>query len=161
MEKVITDWVKKVSERRDKLGGFQICPFAKKAFEDKKVFIYEINEEPETYILSYIKTFNSIYDFELIIFVNTINKFTNDELLDLISKLQAKRDDLIFLKDHPADPGFINGVNTGNGHYPIILAQPKDKLLSARESLKKTKYYDNWSEEYKNEIWNYGEKANT
>ena len=91
----------------------------------KKVFVKTINTNDETYILNYLGT---IYYFELIIFVDSEEKITNSELLDLISKLQAKRDDLIFLKDHPEDPGFINGVNTGNGRYPIILAQPRNKL---------------------------------
>ena len=158
MEKELIDWIKRISEKRDELGGFSICPFAKKAFAEKKVFWTTISDNNEAYILNYIDT---IYDFEVVIFFDIDKKLSNAELIDLISKLQAKRDDLIFLKDHPEDPGFINGVNTGNGQYPIILAQPRNKLMLARDALKKTKYYDYWSEEYKNEIWKYGEKANT
>ena len=46
------------------------------------------------------------------------------------------------MKDHPDDPGFINGINTSNQVYPVILAQPKSSLNDAREALKRTKYYD-------------------
>jgi hypothetical protein len=48
---------------------------------------------------------------------------------------------------------------TGNGEYPVILVQPKNKLLEARSSLEKTNYYSYWSEEYKKEIWSYGDES--
>jgi len=154
LEKNIIEWVNRISEKRNELGGFSICPFAKKALEDKKVFWSYIGQyEPETYIMRYIET---LQDYEIVIFFNNEKNLTNDDLLRIIKKLQKKMENVIFLKDHPDDPGFINGLNTGNQKFPVILAQPKDKLIDAREKLKKTKYYDYWSEEYKNEIWNYG-----
>ena len=153
MEENLIEWVKRVSERKDEIGGYSICPFAKKAVEEKKVFWSTIAYECESYILRYIE---STSNFELIVFYNTSKNLTDEDLLNLISKLQSKRPDLIFLKDHPDNPGFINGLNTGNNEYPVILVQPKDKLLEARNKLLKTKYYDYWSEDYKNEILGYG-----
>ena len=153
MEENLIKWVERISKAKSELGGFNICPFAKKALEEKKVFWSNIAYECESYILRYIE---STSDFEIIVFYNLSKNLTDKDLLNLISKLQSKRPDLIFLKDHPNNPGFINGLNTGNGEYPLILVQPRNKLEEARNKLLKTKYYDYWSEEYKNEILNYG-----
>ena len=153
MEKDLINWVKRISEKKDELGGFSVCPFAKKALEEKKVFWSYIGEECEAYILRYIEM---TPDFEVIVFYNLKKNLTDENLKSIISSLQSKRNDMIFLKDHPDNPGFINGVNTSNGEYPTILVQPRDKLDEARSKLMKTKYYDYWSEDYKKEILNYG-----
>lgn len=156
MEKDLINWIKRLSEKRDELGGFSICPFAKKAFEEKKVFWSYIGQESVAYILRYIEATPD--DFEVIIFYNLSKNLTDEDLLSIIEKLQEKMPDMVFLKDHPDNPGFINGVNTSNGEYPIILVQPRNKLEEARSKLLNTKYYDSWSEEYKKEIFAYGSK---
>ena len=153
MEKDLISWIQRLSEQKDELGKFNICPFAKKALDDKKVFYTYIAYECESYILRYIE---STPDFEIVVFYNLIGNLTDEDLKNITSKLQSKRNDLIFLKDHPDNPGIINGVNTSNEKYPVILVQPRKSLEEAREKLKKTKYYDYWSEEYKNEILGYG-----
>jgi len=153
LEKDLITWVQRLSEKKSELGGFNVCPFAKKAMEDKKVFLSYIGFESESYILRYIE---STPDFEIIVFYNLIGNLDDEDLKNIISKLQSKRNDLIFLKDHPDNPGYINGVNTSNSKYPVILVQPRKSLEEAREKLKSTDYYDYWSEEYKNEIMGYG-----
>ena len=47
---------------------------------------------------------------------------------------------------------FIHGVQTNNGKYNLILAQPTQKLRKFRESLAKTEYYDLWDDDYLKEI---------
>jgi len=153
LEKNIIDWVNAISKSRKELGGFSVCPFAKKALNDKKVFWSYIGPEPEAYILRYIE---ATPDFEVIVFFNLGKSLTDDDLKSIISKLQAKRNDMIFLKDHPDNPGFISGVNTSNGEYPAVLVQPRAKLIEAREKLLRTDYYNYWSDEYKQEILGYG-----
>ena len=154
MEKNIIEWVKRLSQKRDELGGFAICPFAKKALNDKKIYWSFIGYEPNAYISKYMEMMNE--DYEVVIFFNLKKNLTNEDCLGIINTLNKKFPNVVFLKDHPDEPGFINGVNTCNGEYPIILAQPKDKLESARKTLEKKKYYDYWSEEYKKEILSYG-----
>jgi hypothetical protein len=155
LEKDLINWIQRISEKKDELGGFSICPFAKRALEEKKVFWSYIGQECVAYILRYIE---STTDFEVIIFYNLKKNLTDNDLKVIISKLQVKMPDLVFLKDHPDNPGFINGVNTSNNEYPTILVQPRNKLEEARNKLLKTKYYDYWSEEYKKEIFDYGSK---
>ena len=153
MEKDLIGWIKRLSESKTELGGFSICPFAKKALEEKKIFWSYIGYECESYILRYIEV---TPEFEVVAFFNLKGNLTDKDLLSIITKLQVKRPDMVFLKDHPDNPGFISGVNTSNGEYPVILVQPRDKLEEAREKLMKTNYYDYWSEDYKKEILNYG-----
>jgi hypothetical protein len=157
LEENIIAWVKRLSQKRDELGGFSICPFAKKALEDKKVFWSYIGYEVEDYISRYMEA--NTEDYEVIIFFNVTKNLTNQDCIDIIGRLNKSFSDIIFLKDHPSEPGFINGVSTGNEEYPIILAQPKGKLMVARNTLKKTKYYDYWEDEYKKEIWSYGDES--
>lgn len=155
MEENIIKWINIISENKDELNGFSVCPFAKKALQEEKIYISSIDDEPIFHIMKYIE---NLYDkeFEVIIFYNSNNSLTDSDLKIIINVLQKNMPDIIFLKDHPDNPGYIGGIHTGNGVYPIILAQPKEKLYKAREKLKNTKYYEMWSEEYKNEIWSYG-----
>ena len=157
MEKDVIEWVKRISEKRDELGGFNICLYAKAALEEKKVYWTYFGYEPEAYILKYIEATPS--DFEVIIFYDIKKTLTDDELISIISRLQEKLPSVVFLKDHPDNPGYINGVCTSNGEYPTILAQPRSKLVEAREKLRGTNYYKYWSDEYKKEIWSYGDES--
>ena len=156
MEKNLEEWVSRISKSEPELGGFNICPFAKAALVANKIYIGYIEYEIESYIEEYVK---SCDDFEVIVFFNLKNTLTDRDLLDTIASLQKKIPDMIFLKDHPDSPGTIGTINTSNGKYPVILVQPRDELLSAREKLKKTKYYDYWTEKYKTEIWSYGNES--
>ena len=153
MEKDLINWVQRISEKKDELGGFNVCPYAKSALEEKKVFWSYIGKECVAYILRYIET---TPDFEIIVFYNLKKDLTDEDLKSIITKLQSKRNDMIFLKDHPDNPGFINGVNTSNGKYPTILVNPRKNLEEAREKLMKSNYYDYWDEDYKKEILGYG-----
>jgi hypothetical protein len=154
LEKSINEWLERITQSKDELGGFAICPFAKKAMESNKIYFTTIGAEPVSCIRSYIEF--TPKDFEIIVFIDLLNRLTDDELLIIINECQQIYNDIIFLKDHPDNPGYINGIYTGNGVYPIILSQPRKKLEESRDKLKQTKYYDNWDDEYKKEIWSYG-----
>jgi len=156
LEKDLEEWIEKVIQPREEIGGIAICPFAKKGKENRKIFSTNIDQDPEAFMINYIQLTS---DFDLIVFYNHDCILTNDDLLRIIDNLQSFLPDMILLKDHPEKPGYINGVYTGNGKYPTILVQPRDKLNDAREKLKKTKYYDYWSEEYLKEIWSYGSES--
>jgi hypothetical protein len=153
MEKSIIDWVKYLTKKRDELGGFSICPFAKKALDDNKIKWTYIAFEPIDYISRYIESLDEEY--EVLLFINATKNLSDNDCIDIIKFLNDTFPDVVFLKDHPDTPGYINGVSTGNGEYPIILAQPRKALSDARNILTRTKYYDNWNEDYKKEIWSY------
>lgn len=156
MEKDLIEWLERISKPKDELGGFSVCPFAKKALEDKKVFWSYIGPEAESYILRYIE---ATPEFEVIAFFNLKCDLTFDDLYRIVQSLQSKRKDMIFLPDHPLNPGYIKSIETGNQRYPCILVQTRKSLEEARLKLKRTNYYDYWDEDYKKEIWGYGNES--
>ena len=68
------------------------------------------------------------------------------------ANLNRMSKDTIILMDHWKNPGFIDGVNTSNEQYVLFLIQDIKGLLKARDHLKSTSYYDNWTEEYYKKI---------
>ena len=96
MEENLIKWVKHISEKRDELGGFSVCPFAKKAMEDKKVFWSYINHKHdyfiEEHIISRIHELESAQDIEVVVFYNTDKNLTNADLIRIITKLNNKKE---------------------------------------------------------------------
>jgi hypothetical protein len=143
----IKDWIDRVIIRRPELKGMSVCPFAKKALKENTIFIFPFKNITDISI-----KINEIENFEIIIFYDENKTLSNNNLIEFANELNKNNTNLIFLKDHPDDPGYINGICTGNMHYPMILVQPKDSLLKARDILSKTMYYSFWTEEYKKQI---------
>jgi len=54
--------------------------------------------------------------------------------------------------DHPDHYNEIGGVRTNNEDYAMILIQDRDDLRKHSEILKKTTYYNFWSDDYYKEI---------
>lgn len=136
-EQHILHWIKEVSKIRPELNGFAICLFAAKS----KYKIIECS----------VKNLFIDDEYEVLIFI------VEDELsLDDINKWVGHYNSLFptwkFFEDCGSYDTFINGVQTNNGLYNLILGQPYKKLRRFREQLSKTGYYDLWNEDYLNEI---------
>lgn len=134
----IEDWVQRISKPTELLGGFSVCPFAKGAeYSVHKTDGSDISPPP--------------WDFELIIYQLPDN-YTIDEVNAIAAEYNKIYTDMVFLPDPKDKFTEINGVQTNNGEYNIILCQWRDKLDLARTKLKKTTYYTFWAEEYLKEI---------
>lgn len=132
----IVEWIKKVSEVRPELGGFSVCPFAKKAtYEILKIDIDKIHP---------------IDGFDVVIYI--INEDNLDTINEWVNYYNKEYKDWLFFEDCASYDTFINGVQTNNGKYNLILGQPKEKLRKFREILKKTNYYSYWDKDYYDEI---------
>lgn len=134
--KVIEEWIAKVSQSRPELGGFAVCPFASKAY-------YKIIE----CAVDNIEIFDG---YEVVIYVIDCDDL--DVINGWVEHYNNKYPDWLFFEDCATYDTFINGVQTNNGVYNLILGQPKEKLMKFREALKKTEYYSYWSPEYYDEI---------
>ena len=133
----ILQWIHKISEIRPELGGFAVCPYAKSAS-------YEI-------IDTHVREIRPFGSYDVIIFV------VEDDLgLDVIQKWVKFYNDTYpswkFFEDCASYDTFIRGIQTNNGKYNLILAQPTEKLRFFREKLAKTDYYSYWDDEYLREI---------
>ncbi len=137
LEEDIKKWIDSVSELRPDLGGFAICPFAKKSK-------YKIIECKSTDIVP-----EDGYD--VIIFAIE-SDFNLDEVLKWVEIYNNKYTDWKFFEDCASYDTYINGIKTNNGKYNLIIGQPKEKLRKFREILAKTNYYDYWNNDYLKEI---------
>lgn len=136
-EQYILNWIKEVSIIRPELKNFAVCPFA----ANSKFKIIECSIE-ELYVNN---------DYDILIFVV-------EEYLDLsaiqfwVNHYNSLYSDWKFFEDCGSYDTYINGIQTNNGKYNLILGQPTEKLRSYRQQLSKTKYYELWDEEYLKEI---------
>jgi hypothetical protein len=132
----IEKWIERVSQVRPELGGFSVCPYAKSGkYKIIECSVDKIDVEAGYDVIIYV-----IEETDLV----KIN-----EWVDFYNK---KFENWLFFEDCANYDTFIGGVQTNNGHYNLILAQPKEKLMKFREALKKTDYYSYWSEDYYKEI---------
>jgi hypothetical protein len=130
-------WIEKISQLRPELGGFSICPYAKN-LKHKILEADIINLEVGD-------------GYDVIIFVVDIG--LSLEVIQNWCKIYNKRfPEWKFFQDCASYDTFINGIQTNNGKYNLILAQPREKLRKYREILVKTNYYKMWEKEYLQEI---------
>jgi len=136
-ELYILNWIREVSKVRTELNGFAICPFAAKS----KFKIIECSVEDICPIDNYQVIIFIVEDY---LDLNAINFWVNF--------CNSKYKGWKFFEDCGQYNTYINGIQTNNGKYNLILAQPTDKLRKFRENLVKTSYYDMWDDEYLKEI---------
>jgi hypothetical protein len=135
--KDIQDWILSLTKPKREMGRFATCPYAQFAK-------YRIEKR----LISDLKPLEGI---EVAIFVLD-DSHTLEDLLESCRRLNEDYPDYIFLDDHKDDHTYINGIQTNNGKYNLILCQNKEKLLKARETLQGTRYYSYWDEEMYNRI---------
>lgn len=134
----IDTWIDRIAQPREELGGFSVCPYAKGAeYELIETDGSDIDPPP--------------WDFELIIY-KLPDYYSVDEVCDIAKEYNKIYPELVFLPDPKDRYTEINGVQTNNGEFNLILCQWRDNLNTARNKLKNTKYYEFWAIEYLEEI---------
>lgn len=144
--KDIEAWINKISKVQK--SGQSICPYASKAK-------FKIFTEQTIFSLSkLVKNFDTEYDLYICIYHDSNIPYHGAEYWE--TWLNHISNNTITLLDHHKNPGYIDGVNTGNEKYVIYLIQNKESLLEARKHLHTTNYYNNWSKEYYEKITEIG-----
>ena len=133
----ILNWIQEVSKMRPELGGFAVCPYAKSAS-------YEIIDTD-------VKEIRPVDEYDVIIFI-VEDDLCLEEIQKWVEFYNDKYPSWKFFEDCSSYDTYINGIQTNNGKYNLILAQPIDKLRKFREKLAKTNYYSYWDDEYLKEI---------
>ena len=133
----ILHWIGQLSKIRPELGNFAICPYASKAN-------YTIVDEK----LSQIVPNN---DFNVIIYVVEDN-MSAEFLYDAVDDYNRNYPDYKFIADHGKTKTYIQGIQTSNGKYNLVLCQLRKELTEARKKLAKTNYYDYWDKDYLEEV---------
>lgn len=142
----VEDWITRLSKVQQ--NGHPICPYAKKA----KYQLFT-NEDKMSMQLK-----ASFYDhsFDLYLCLPTDQYMSIERAEQIERELNTIAKDTIVLLDHPKNPGFINGVCTGNKKYIIFFIQSKKGLQDARNNLLKSSYYNSWDHDYYEKITNTG-----
>ena len=135
--KHIRKWIRNLSKIRPELGNFSLCPFASTAN-----FLIVEQKLDEIVPSS---------DYDVIIYI-VENHHSPDYLYDSVDNYNLKYTDYKFLADHKDEDTFINKVQSNNGKYNLVLVQSRKDLLEARKKLAKTDYYNNYDEDYLQEV---------
>ena len=134
----IENWISKVKETHPNLKGHSICPFAKtdtyKILQSSIDDIQPLNEK-----------------FGVVIFI-VEDDLTEEYVLKKVKELNVNYPEYIFLEDLKNRPTFINGVQTNNGKYNLILYQNAKFLIKMRHFIATTTYFDLWDNTYLKKI---------
>jgi hypothetical protein len=136
-EAYIREWIQKVSVLRPELGGFAVCPYASNA----KYKIIECN----------IDDIEPVEGYDVVIFI-VEDYHSIEDILDWVESYNKIHEEWEFFEDCAEKISFVGEIQSNNGLYNLILAQPKAKLQKFREILGKTQYYDYWDDDYMREI---------
>jgi hypothetical protein len=136
----LKQWVDRISTPQQQLSNMPVCPYAKGTQ-------YEIVETDGSNIEP------PPWDFDLIIY-RLPEHYTVDEVTDIANEYNNLYPEMVFLPDHKDRDTYINGIQTNNGQYNIILCQWRDNLETARTKLANTSYYSFWDTDYLKEILN-------
>jgi hypothetical protein len=136
-EVYIQEWIAEVSKEHEQLGGYSVCPYASKSRSlIVETPIDDIVPEPGHDVIIFI-----VEDFCRL-----------DRVQKWVEYYNEKFPYYSFFEDCASKETFINGIQTNNQKYNLILCQSKKKLSKVRKELSKTEYYNYWSEEYLKEI---------
>ena len=133
----ILHWIRQLSKVRPELGNFSICPYASGAnFRIEETKLCQIVPNP---------------DFDVIIHV-VEDDMDAQFLYDAVDDYNRNYPDYKFIADHGKTKTYIQGIQTSNGFFNLVLCQPRKELTEARKKLAKTNYYNYWDQNYLKEV---------
>ena len=149
------------------LGGVPACPFAKKAWLDKKVWV-AVKTKNSTYKKELNDCLKNL-DFtkkEILIFCDPYFSYSPDELHLATEDFNEwyNRKDFYFMSFHPSNPAteeeqkFLVSPNNDTNlsgpdyKYSMMLVQKFSQLQEASDKLHKQGYYEMWPDEYYQEV---------
>ena len=144
MTKEVEDWINEtISKPNEIFGNLPPCPYARKAWKDKKVSVLT-----DTFSHDYDKLETGELDVVLIV----LQGATFETLLDEKKSLQKNLGKgVVILEDHPDQKEDVMGYGLNFGK-PVLFVQNRNKLKEARKYLETKDYYKNFDEEYKDDI---------
>ena len=145
---MIKDYIDYISLKRKELGGHSICPFAK-TFLDKIKIIESTNFMADAFDCIQNKNHPMLY-----LIYGDSKQFDKKWLEEFCNDHQqfAKINDLWLIWDHPDQINKINGIETNNKEYAILMIQKLSELNKYSNKLHKTNYYSFWDKNYYNKI---------
>jgi len=151
------------------LGGVPACPFAKKAWHDKKVWV-SVKSKGSIYkkeLNDHLKNLNFSVS-EILIFCDPYYSYTPDDLHIATEEYNYKynKKDIYFMSFHPQNPATIEeqeflvspteeldiSISYPEHKYSMMLVQKFSQLHQASDKLKKQGYYSQWPKGYYRDV---------
>jgi len=134
-------------------GNLPICPFAKQARLKGQIrfFVYAFSSndlDASSPLLNEVEQFLHLQQHQVLFIIHPDRQGIKfDQLLNFVTQLnqQLQSFRLTAFGGHPDDLFNIQGINTRQEPYPNLTIQSVEKLKQASDSLKNTRYYDNWT----------------
>jgi hypothetical protein len=129
------------------LGGWPLCPYAKKARLEQD-FEIRIGMDP------YFDLVNLAKDGlkkSVVMFVYDPVEWPYDQFnysLRVANENFLLAKDILALEDHPADPEIVNGVSMNQGTYAMAMCQSITDLNAKARHMASKGFYDTWPEDY-------------
>ena len=151
MKDAIVKWMLTLMEARKELSGLPICPYARQAYLANTYDIRPTNYD------SIEKDISScdLSKYQVVVcYYEDYAKHTTDQLVDKTKQLNRmyNTSDIVVLDNDPRDPLVLNGIQTTFDGCYLWIIQPMEDLNNKAEQLRKTKYYDHWTQEQLDEV---------
>jgi hypothetical protein len=155
----IESWIKeRLSVKSEVFNGLPPCPYAQSAWLDGKVKTHHLDGKfpLTTHIPAEIEnyTYHWPKGFEVVVLGFDPLGILPSNLSDIIddAKPMLNKRGYTALEDHPFEREEVGNVWLNNGEWALVLIQPTDKLIEARQWLEGKNYYKNWDPIYKESV---------
>jgi len=149
------------------LGGVPACPFAKKAWHDKKVWV-SVKSKGSTYkteLNNHIKNLDFSVS-EILVFCDPYYSYSPDNLHEATEEYNDKYNlkDIYFMSFHPQNPATVDEQEflvapegeipqvDSDLKYSMMLVQKFSQLQQASDKLHKQGYYNQWPKGYYRDV---------
>ena len=149
------------------LGGVPACPFAKKAWHDKKVWV-SVKSKGSQYkkeLNNHIKNLNFNVS-EILVFCDPYYSYSPDDLHEATEDYNYwyNKNDIYFMSFHPNNPATIDEQEflvapegeipqvDSDLKYSMMLVQKFSQLQQASDKLHKQGYYKQWPKGYYRDV---------
>ena len=139
-----------VEQPNSQLGGWAPCPYARAARLNHRVDIRP-GQDPSSDAMGVDLT-----DHDVIVWIYDPAAFTADEFNDAVDQVNQNLllpQGLFALADHPDSLEEVLGVVMNHGQLAMMLVQRLDKLQEHARTLARRGYYQNWPEEYLQQLF--------
>ena len=162
VQKDIAHWIENFLEvNNPDLGNRSPCPFARSARLKNS---YTVRLGTEAYADMMDISREGLGDLEVVVYAYPRDFYTPTEFADIVDKTNQGfllPVDLIALDDHPDEPELVNGVCFNQGTYILVLVQSLSDLNSRAKKVAQQGFYDDWPEDYLEDLFAHREDPRT
>ena len=138
-------WMKDfVEQPNEKLNGWAPCPYARQARINDKILI--VFENPVNFSSAIDQAIDKLTDKEAVIIVFDHILISHEDLTKFVQtkNLELSKKNIVLLRDHPADPEYINDVKMNFDVCGLLVIQKLSELKNASQFLESKGYYKSW-----------------